>query len=102
RLPAPGRPGDDPDADGESDEARLREGKDEPDPGDDDRSRGSDHDPSRRPVHDQHEARQDRDNEEASVDRGIPEDRVDAVEVCIRITDQYLRIPEDVAGLVLV
>jgi len=53
-------------------------------------------------VDDEHEARQDRDSEEAAVDRRVPEGGIDPVERRVSVADAHLRVPEDVAGLVLV
>ena len=55
------------------------------------------------PQHDD-EAREDPDHEEAPVDRRVVEHRVDAVEPAVRrvgIVHAHLRVPEDVARLVL-
>ena len=62
--------------------------------------------PQRVAASEQHddEARDDRDHEEAPVDRRVVEDRVDAVEPPtrrVRVVDLHLRVPEDVARLVL-
>ena len=47
-------------------------------------------------------AGEDRDDEEAPVDRRVLEHRVDPVERRVRVSDDHLRVPEDVAGRVLV
>jgi len=89
-------------ADRERGVARLRVGEVEPSPDHDDRSRRP---ADEAPVaceqhHDQ--AGEDRDHQKASVDGRVPEDRVDAVEGRVRVRDEQLRVPEDVAVLVLV
>ena len=62
--------------------------------------------PERVAAAEQHddEAREDRDDEEPPVDRRVVEDGVDAVEPAARrvgVVDAHLRVPEDVARLVL-
>ena len=53
-------------------------------------------------VEHRHERDEDRDDEEAPVDRGVPEERVDAVERRVDVPDDHLRVPEDVARQPLV
>ena len=101
-APAPGEDRRDHDARDERRVAGLgvREVEAGPDPGD--RERAADDDA---PVaHEQHcyEAGEDGDHQETPVDRGVPEDRVHAVERRERVRDVQLRVPEDVAVLVLV
>src|SRR4029453_5819382 len=100
-LPAPCKPGDDPDADDKGHEARLREREDKPDEGrHDGRRRCHDYAP-RGTVDHEDEAGEDRDYEEAAVDGRVPEDGVDAVEGRVRVVDADLGVPKDVACLVL-
>ena len=77
----------------------------EPRPRDPDRQRRRDR-PERvaAPAQDHDHAGEDRDDEEPSVDRRVVEHRVDAVEPAARrvgVVDPHLRVPEDVARLVL-
>jgi hypothetical protein len=82
-------------------EARLREREQQPDPRDRDGDGSGVRDP-RTCREDEHETRDDRDDEEAPVDRRVVEDRVDAEERRVRVPDDHLRVPEDVARRVLV
>ena len=83
-------------------EARLRVREQEAGPDDGDRGGAADeHAPVPAEEH-RDEAGENRNDQEAAVDRGIPEDRVDAVEGRVGIADLDLRVPEDIARLVLV
>jgi len=83
-------------------EARLGVGEVEADPDRGDRHRGADQEPPVAFEEDDDQAGKDRDDQEAPVDRRVPEDRVDAVERRVGVADLDLRVPEDVVRLVLV
>jgi len=89
-------------ADRERGEARLRVREEQSDPDRSDRRGRADQQPAVTAEEHGDEAGEDGDGEEASVDRRVPEDRVDAVERCVGVRDEQLRVPEDVARLVLV
>jgi len=85
------------DAGDQRQEARLREREDQSRPGRGDRGHGQEHDADRAPEERDDQARQDGHDQEAPVDRRVPEDGVDAEEGCVGVADEQLRIPEDVA-----
>ena len=85
------------DAGDQRQEARLREREDQSRPGRGDRGHGQEHDADRAPEERDDQARQDGHDQEAPVDRRVPEDGVDAEEGRIGVADEQLRIPEDVA-----
>ena len=101
-APAPCEDRREHDPGGERGEARLRIREVEPGPDRGDRGRGAEqHPPVAREQH-CHEQGEDRDHQEAPVDGRVPEDRVDPIEGREGVRDEQLRVPEDVARLVLV
>jgi len=83
-------------------EARLRVREVEPGPDRCDREGRADQHAPVAGEQDRHQQGEDRDYEEAAVDRRVPEDRVDAVERRVGVGDEELRVPEDISRLVLV
>ena len=90
------------DACGKRGEAGLRVREVEAGPDRGDRGRRPEHDAQVAGEQHHHEQRQDRHHQEAPVDGRVPEDRVDPVEGREGVRDEQLRVPEDIAGLVLV
>jgi len=101
-APTPREDRGDHDPGGERREARLRVREEEPGPDRGNRCGGPDQQPPIAAEQDCDEAREDRDDQEAPVDRRVPEDRVDAVEGRVGVGHKQLRVPEDVARLILV
>ena len=101
-APPPGEDRGEHDPDHERREARLRVREEEPGPDRRDRDGAADQQPPVAPEEHGDEAGEDRHDEEAPVDRGVPEDGVDAVEGRVGVGDEQLRVPEDVTRLVLV
>jgi len=101
-APAPRKHGGQHDSGRERGEARLRVGEVEtgPDRGDGGR-RPEQHAPVPREEHGYQQG-EDRHDQETPVDGRVPEDRVHSVERREGVRDKQLRVPEDVACLVLV
>jgi len=97
RAPAPREHRGQGDAGDQGQEARLREREDQSRPGGGDRGHSQEHDPDRAPEERDDQARQDGHDQEAPVDRRVPEDGVDAEEGRVGVADEQLRVPEDVA-----
>jgi len=96
RAPAPREHCGQGDAGDQGQEARLREREDQSRPGGGDRGHGQEHDADRAPEERDDQARQDGHDQEAPVDRRVPEDGVDAEEGRVGVADEQLRVPEDV------
>jgi len=90
------------DAGREGGEARLRVREVEPGPDRGDRGRRAEQHPQVAREQHHHEQGEDRNHQEAPVDGRVPEDRVHPVEGREGVRDEQLRVPEDVARLVLV
>ena len=102
-APAPREHGREHDPGDERGEARLRVREVEPGPDRGDRGRRAEQPRAGRASKSTTTSSgEDRDDEEAPVDGRVPEDRVDPVERRVGVRDDQLRVPEDVARLVLV